>query len=109
MATPKNTPPGTGKANKSPTPQPPAADPAASNSDASTENVALPLADALKVVKRTRLVLGKDGKPAVDKDGKATGETEEVDIAEDEVFAWTLRGELVTVVTIDGQKFTGAL
>ncbi len=63
--------------------------------------VALTAADAARAVKRVV--------PALDDDGKPTGETRLADVAEAEVFAWALRGDQVTVVTIDGQKLVGTL
>lgn len=61
----------------------------------------LPEAEAARLVRR--LV------PALDKDGKPTGEMAERPVKAAEVFAVTVRDEIVTVVTIDGQKLVGAL
>lgn len=73
----------------------------AAKGGAVSKAVELSAAEAAKVVKRERPVIGADGKP--------TGETEAVAVTEDEVFCWSLRGETVTVVTIDGQKLVGTL
>ena len=43
------------------------------------------------------------------KDGKPTGETLEKAVAAKEVLDFKVRGDQVTVVTIDGQKLTGTL
>lgn len=48
-------------------------------------------------------------KPVIGEDGKPTGETEAVPVAEDEVLAFAVRGDVVTVVTTDGQKLVGSL
>ena len=64
-------------------------------------SVTLTAAEVAKAVKREV--------PVVDKDGKATGETKAVSVGVDEVFAWSLRGDAVTVVTTDGQKLVGSL
>lgn len=61
----------------------------------------LTAAEAAKAVKRLVPVIGEDGKP--------TGETEAVDVTEEEVYAWALRGQRVIVVTTDGQKLEGSL
>lgn len=65
------------------------------------KTVTISAADAAKAVKREVPVIGEDGKP--------NGETKAIEVAEDEVFAWSLRGEIVTVVTTDGQKLVGSL
>ena len=67
----------------------------------SSSAVELTAAEAAKAVKREV--------PALDKDGKPTGKTKLVDVAENEVHAWAVRGELVIVVTVDGQKLVGEL
>lgn len=59
----------------------------------------LPAAEAAKLVKR--LV------PELDKDGKPTGKDVEVALKPAEVFANRVRGDVLTVVTTDGQKLTG--
>lgn len=71
------------------------------NKPENTNAVTLTAAEAAKAVKREV--------PVVDKDGKATGETKAVSVGVDEVFAWSLRGDAVTVVTTDGQKLVGSL
>lgn len=48
-------------------------------------------------------------KPVIGEDGKPTGETEAVPVSEDEVLAFAVRGDVVTVVTTDGQKLVGSL
>ena len=58
-------------------------------------------AQAAKAVKREVAELGKDGKP--------TGKTKAVAVGAEELLAWHAEGGVVTVVTKDGQKFTGAL
>ena len=63
--------------------------------------VELSAADAAKAV--TRVV------PVLDEKGKPTEETEQIAVQEEEVLAWSLRGDRVTVVTIDGQKLVGTL
>lgn len=62
--------------------------------------VELTAAEAAKAVKRQV--------PAL-KDGKPTGETREVPVKADELFAWAKRGDRVVVVTNDGQKLEGKL
>jgi hypothetical protein len=47
--------------------------------------------------------------PVLDKEGKATGETKPVALAEKEVLAFAVRGDQITVVTVDGQKLIGKL
>lgn len=66
-----------------------------------TQAVTLTAAEAAKAVKREVPVVGEDGKP--------NGETKAVKVAEDELLAWSLRGDTVTVVTTDGQKLVGSL
>lgn len=66
-----------------------------------TAGAVLNEAAAARAVWRHRPVYGEDGNP--------TGETEAVPVAEDEVLSFALRGNVVTVVTIDGQKLVGAL
>lgn len=74
-------------------------DPAAKK-PADTTAVEITAAEAAKAVKRLVPVL---------KDGKPTGETKEVAVKADELFAWTKRGDRIVVVTIDGQKLEGTL
>ena len=54
---------------------------------------------AAKLVKRTA--------PELDKEGRPTGKDVEVALNADEVFAHRVRGDVLTVVTTDGQKLTG--
>lgn len=61
----------------------------------------LPAAEAAKLVKREEIELGKDGKP--------TGKVTEKPITAREVFANVVRGDAVTVVTVDGRKLHGTL
>lgn len=61
----------------------------------------LTAAEAAKAVKREV--------PALDKEGKPTGETKLVSLKVEEVHAWALRGQRVIVVTTDGQKLEGSL
>jgi len=75
-------------------------DPADKNVPAA-KAVELTAAEAAKAVKRQVPVLGKDGKP--------TGETKSESVKADDLFAWALRGKVVTVVTKDGQKLVGEL
>lgn len=63
--------------------------------------VELTKADAAKAVKREV--------PVFDKDGKPNGETKAIKVAEEEVLDWAVRGNVVTVVTVDGQKLVGEL
>ncbi|MDR1995141.1 hypothetical protein [Azonexus sp.] len=63
--------------------------------------VELTKADAASAVSRHVPVRGKDGKP--------TGKMEAVVVAEDEVLDFAVRGSIVTVITVDGQRLTGAL
>lgn len=60
----------------------------------------LTAAEAAKFVRRTVQVLDDAGKP--------TGKTEERPVSEKEVFSFKEYGDKVVVVTIDGQKLTGA-
>lgn len=73
----------------------------AASKPAAGKAVELSAAEAAKAV--TRVV------PVLDDKGKPTEETEQVAVQEDEVLAWSLRGDRVTVVTIDGQKLVGTL
>ncbi len=57
-------------------------------------------AEAAKLVKRPVPVLDQAGKP--------TGRTEERSVSEKEVFDFKDHGDVVVVVTVDGQKFVGA-
>jgi hypothetical protein len=59
----------------------------------------LPAEQAAKLVKRIA--------PELDKEGKPTGKDIEVEVKADEVFANRVRGDVLTVVTTDGQKLTG--
>lgn len=63
--------------------------------------VELTKADAAKAVKREV--------PVLDKEGKATEETKAIKVAPEEVLDWAVRGNVVTVVTVDGQKLVGEL
>lgn len=65
--------------------------------DESTAEPAITAAVAAKHVRRPVPIL---------KDRKPTGEFRQAPVRADEVFAHSLRGGVVTVVTIDGQKFT---
>lgn len=69
-----------------------------------SQNAAAPAlspAQAAKLVKRQVPEIGKDGKP--------TGELVDQAIRPDEVLAFVVRDDEVTVVTIAGEKLTGVL
>lgn len=87
-----------GEPKKTPEVPTPPAPPVVPQSPAALE---LTAAEAAKAVKRSVPVIGEDGKP--------TGETEAVEVTEEEVHAWALRGQRVIVVTTDGQKLEGTL
>lgn len=61
--------------------------------------------EAAALVSRTVPVIGKDGKPEMDKDGSARTKRQPIDEAE--VFSFRDHGDHVMVVTVDGQKFRG--
>jgi len=65
-------------------------------SDAKTEMTA---ADAAKLVCRVA--------PALNKEGKPTGETKQIAVKASEVLSFCDYGDRVVVVTNDGQKLTG--
>lgn len=73
----------------------------AAKSTKESKAVELTAAEAAKAVKRQVPEIGKDGKP--------TGEVKAVPVKADEIFAWAVRGDRVTVVTNDGQKLEGKL
>lgn len=76
------------------------ADPKDPKTGADPKAVELTAAQAARAVKRPVPEM---------KDGKPTGETKLVAVREEELLAWSKRGDRVTVVTRDGQKFEGAL
>lgn len=61
----------------------------------------LPADDAAALVKRERPELGEDGKP--------TGVLVDVAVRPDEVFANRLHGDVLVVVTTDGEKLSARI
>lgn len=61
----------------------------------------LPAAQAAKLVKRQI--------PEADEDGNPTGKMKPVDVDADEVFACRVRDTVLTVITTDGVRLTGAV
>ncbi|WP_102799000.1 hypothetical protein [Bowmanella denitrificans] len=72
--------------------------------------MALTKADVAKLVKRTVYVpkLGKDKQPMLHQVTKVPlTEPKQVDVQEEEVLDWIVRGGEITVVTTDGRKLLG--
>lgn len=59
---------------------------------------------AAEVIKRIKRLV-----PILDEKGKPTDKTKAVPLTEEELFAWTVRGTRLVVVTVDGQKLEGKL
>lgn len=66
-------------------------------------------AKAVKVTKAEAAKAVKREVPVFDKEGKPTNETKAIKVSEEEVLDWAVRGNVVTVVTVDGQKLVGEL
>jgi len=84
--------------------------PGTENNSAADSAPAFSRADAAKAVKRTTVEVVTDAKtkkPVFEKDGTVKTKTVDVAVSADEVLDFALRDDVVTVVTIDGQKLTG--
>lgn len=84
--------------------QPDAADRAAAASEPAAAEEMTP-AEAAACVKRPLTRIGKDGQPVLDDEGAEVFDLVEVEAHE--VFAHSVRGDEVTVVTTDGHKLKG--
>lgn len=83
-------------------------DQAGADNGGATEGVKeMTAAMAAKLVKRPVPRIGKDRKPVLDDDDKPV--LDHVAVAAEEVLDFKVRGDEVTVVTVDGQKFKGAV